>query len=105
MTMNQGKNGRTFNTTNNFKFKIMKKILVMASSFLFFTGLKAQTPSTIIKKETQKQPIIEPEAFIKLSDSNKTNSTNKPQPLPTKIGHDGIKRVTTSHIKSPAPKP
>ena len=83
----------------------MKKILVMASSFLFFAGIKAQTPTAIIKKETQKQPVIKPEAFIKLSDSNKTNSEYKPKSLPTKIGHDGIKRVTISHIKSPAPKP
>lgn len=82
----------------------MKKILAIASSFLILTGLKAQTPTPIVKKETQKQPVLKPEAVIMLMDSNKAIPAYKGQPLPTKIGHEGIKKVTSSHIKSPTIK-
>ncbi len=86
----------------------MKKILAIASSLLLATGIKAQTPKPIIKKETQKQPVLKPEAVIQPMDSAKKSPTYKDykdQPMPTKIGHEGIKKIGSSHIKSPATKP
>lgn len=81
----------------------MKKILAFASSLLFLTGLKAQTPTPIVKKETQK-PTTQPEVIIKPTSTIKAGPAYKGEPLPTKIGHEGIKKVTSSHIKSPAIK-
>ena len=79
----------------------MKKILTIASSFLIFTGLKAQTPTPIVKKETQKPTTTKPEVIIKPTGSTTPTPAYKGQPLPTKIGHEGIKKGTSSHIKSP----